>query len=164
MEGIIDVFPEKAPQTVIPFEPEKINAFLGTDVPVESMLDTFKRLDIRLEDGKLYPPSYRADLEGMHDIAEEVIRIYGYDKIPTTNFKSEAIVGGRIARQKSITDLNNLLTLHGFYEIQTYSFITRSIMTTLALPPIQGTRFGRDLQSARRRYQHYAHHSASERT
>lgn len=94
MEGIIDVFPEKAPQTVIPFEPEKINAFLGTDVPVDSMLDTFKRLDIRLEDGKLYPPSYRADLEGMHDIAEEVIRIYGYDKIPTTNFKSEAIVGG----------------------------------------------------------------------
>ena len=119
VEGIIDVFPEKAPQTVIPFEPEKINAFLGTDVPVDSMLDTFKRLDIRLEDGKLYPPSYRADLEGMHDIAEEVIRIYGYDKIPTTNFKSEAIVGGRNARQKSITDLNNLLTLHGFYEIQT---------------------------------------------
>ena len=42
VEGIIDVFPEKAPQTVIPFEPEKINAFLGTDVPVESMLDTFR--------------------------------------------------------------------------------------------------------------------------
>ena len=91
VEGIIDVFPEKAPQTVIPFDPEKINAFLGTDVPVESMLDTFKRLDIRLEDGKLYPPSYRADLEGMHDIAEEVIRIYGYDKIPTTNFNRKPL-------------------------------------------------------------------------
>lgn len=133
VEGIIDVFPEKAPQTVIPFDPEKINAFLGTDVPVESMLDTFKRLDIRLEDGKLYPPSYRADLEGMHDIAEEVIRIYGYDKIPTTNFKSEAIVGGRNARQKSMTDLNNLLTLHGFYEIQTYSFISPKYYDNIGL-------------------------------
>ena len=133
VEGIIDIYPEKAPQNVIPFEPEKINAFLGTDVPTASMLDTFERLEIRLEDGKLYPPSYRADLEGMHDIAEEVIRIYGYDKIPTTNFKAEAIVGGRNARQKNLVALNNLLTLHGFYEIQTYSFISPKYYDNIGL-------------------------------
>lgn len=133
VKGVIDVFPEKAPQNVIPFEPEKINAFLGTDVPVESMLDTFKRLEIKLEDGKLYPPSYRADLEGMHDIAEEVIRIYGYDKIPTTNFRVEAAVGGRTDRQKKIVALNNLLTLHGFYEVQTYSFISRKYYDNIRL-------------------------------
>ena len=135
VEGVIDVYPEKAPQAVIPFDPEKINAFLGTDVPTDAMTDAFRRLDIRLEDGKLYPPSYRADLEGMHDIAEEVIRIYGYDKIPTTNFRSEAIVGGRNARQKSMADLNSLLTLHGFYEVQTYSFISTKYYDNIGLAP-----------------------------
>ncbi len=133
VKGIIDVFPEKAEQAVIPFDADKINAFLGTDVPTESMLDTFERLDIKLENGNLYPPSYRADLEGMHDIAEEVIRIYGYDKIPTTNFRSEAIVGGRNARQNGMASLNSLLTLHGFYEVQTYSFISNKYYDNIGL-------------------------------
>ena len=135
VKGIIDVYPTKAEQTVIPFDPQKINEFLGTDVPYESMIDTFKRLDIKLEDGKLYPPSYRADLEGMHDIAEEVIRIYGYDKIPSTLFKAHAAVGGRNPRQKRIVELNALLTMHGFYEVQTYSFISPKYYDNIGLAP-----------------------------
>ena len=135
VKGIIDVYPTKAEQTVIPFDPQKINEFLGTDVPYESMIDTFKRLDIKLEDGKLYPPSYRADLEGMHDIAEEVIRIYGYDKIPSTQFRAQATVGGRNPRQKRIVELNSLLTMHGFYEVQTYSFISPKYYDSIGLAP-----------------------------
>ena len=135
VKGIIDVYPTKAEQTVIPFDPQKINEFLGTDVPYESMIDTFKRLDIKLEDGKLYPPSYRADLEGMHDIAEEVIRIYGYDKIPSTLFRAQATVGGRNPRQKRIVELNSLLTMHGFYEVQTYSFISPKYYDNIGLAP-----------------------------
>ena len=135
VKGIIDVYPTKAEQTVIPFDPQKINEFLGTDVPYESMIDTFKRLDIKLEDGKLYPPSYRADLEGMHDIAEEVIRIYGYDKIPSTQFRAQATVGGRSPRQKRIVELNSLLTMHGFYEVQTYSFISPKYYDNIGLAP-----------------------------
>ena len=135
VKGIIDVYPTKAEQTVIPFDPQKINEFLGTDVPYESMIDTFKRLDIKLEDGKLYPPSYRADLEGMHDIAEEVIRIYGYDKIPSTQFRAQATVGGRNQRQKRIVELNSLLTMHGFYEVQTYSFISPKYYDNIGLAP-----------------------------
>ena len=135
VKGIIDVYPTKAEQTVIPFDPQKINEFLGTDVPYESMIDTFKRLDIKLEDGKLYPPSYRADLEGLHDIAEEVIRIYGYDKIPSTQFRAQAAVGGRNPRQKRIVELNSLLTMHGFYEVQTYSFISPKYYDNIGLAP-----------------------------
>ncbi len=133
VKGIIDVYPAKAEQVAIKFDANKINEFLGTDVPEESMLDTFKRLDIELKDGVLYPPSYRADLEGMHDIAEEVIRIYGYDKIPTTNFRSEALIGGRNARQSSIVSLNNLLTMQGFYEVQTFSFISPKYYDNIGL-------------------------------
>ncbi|MBQ8759222.1 MAG: phenylalanine--tRNA ligase subunit beta, partial [Clostridia bacterium] len=133
VKGIIDVYAGKAPQNEIKFDAKRINDFLGTDVPEESMIDTFKRLDIELKDGILYPPSYRADLEGIHDIAEEVIRIYGYDKIPTTNFKSEAIVGGRNARQKSMVSLNNLMTQHGFYEVQTFSFISPKYYDNIGL-------------------------------
>ncbi len=135
VKGIIDVYPEKAPQNVIDFDPGKINEFLGTDVPLESMLDTFKRLDIRLENGKLYPPSYRADLEGMHDIAEEVIRIYGYDKIPTTLFNVQVDISGRNARQQKMVSLNNMLTLGGFYEVQTYSFISPKYYDNINLAP-----------------------------
>ena len=133
VKGIIDEYPEKAVQNTIKFDAAKINEFLGTDVPEENMLDTFARLDIKHENGVLYPPSYRADLEGMHDIAEEVIRIYGYDKIPTTNFKSEAIVGGRNARQKNMLTLNNMLTSHGFNEVQTYSFISPKYYDNIGL-------------------------------
>jgi len=133
VKGIIDVYAGKAPQNEIKFDAKRINDFLGTDVPEESMIDTFKRLDIELKDGVLYPPSYRADLEGIHDIAEEVIRIYGYDKIPTTNFKSEAIVGGRNARQKSMVSLNNLMTQRGFYEVQTFSFISPKYYDNIGL-------------------------------
>ena len=133
VKGIIDVYAGKAPRNEIKFDAKRINDFLGTDVPEEHMLDTFKKLDIELKDGVLYPPSYRADLEGIHDIAEEVIRIYGYDKIPTTNFKSEAIVGGRNARQKSMVALNNLMTQHGFYEVQTFSFISPKYYDNIGL-------------------------------
>ncbi|MBO4344012.1 MAG: phenylalanine--tRNA ligase subunit beta [Clostridia bacterium] len=135
VKGIIDVYPEKAPQNVIDFDPVKINEFLGTDVPLESMLDTFRRLEIKCENGKLYPPSYRADLEGMHDIAEEVIRIYGYDKIPSTMFSAQVSISGRTDRQQKIVSLNNLLTQSGFYEVQTYSFISPKYYDNISLAP-----------------------------
>lgn len=134
VKGIIDVYPKKPEQRVIKFEPERINAFLGTDVPVSEMEDIFKKLNIVLKDGNLYPPSYRADLECMQDIAEEVIRIHGFELIPTTNFKAEALVGRRNARQKTVMLINNLLTSRGFYEVQTYSFISPKYYDNILMP------------------------------
>lgn len=134
VNGIIDIYPEKPEQRVIPFDPCKINAYLGTDVSEEEMLRIFKKLEIKVENGCLYPPSYRADLECMQDISEEVIRIHGYDLIPTTNFKAEALVGRRNARQASIKLMDEMLTGEGFFEIQTFSFISPKYYDNILMP------------------------------
>lgn len=134
VKGIIDVYPEKPTQKAIPFNANKINAFLGTDVSEEEMKSIFEKLDIKLCDGILYPPSYRADLECMQDIAEEVIRIHGYDLIPTTNFKAEALVGRRNAKQKTVSLIDELLTNDGYYEIQTFSFISPKYYDSILMP------------------------------
>ena len=134
VKGIIDVYPEKPQKRAIPFDAAKINAFLGTDVSEEEMKAIFKKLEIDLVDGVLYPPSYRADLECMQDIAEEVIRIHGYDLIPTTNFKAEALVGRRNAKQTSIKLIDELLTGDGYYEVQTFSFISPKYYDNICMP------------------------------
>ncbi len=134
VKGIIDVYPEKYEQKVIPFDADKINAYLGTDVPEAEMLDIFKKLEIGVKDGNLYPPSYRADLECMQDISEEVIRIHGYDLIPTTNFKAEALVGRRNYKQNTLKLMDELLTNEGYYEVQTFSFISPKYYDNICMP------------------------------
>ena len=84
--GIIDVYPNKKEQVKIPFQPKRINEFLGTDIAEEAMIDIFKRLWIELKDGELLIPSWRTDLLCFADVAEEIARIYGYNKIESTSF------------------------------------------------------------------------------
>lgn len=134
VDGIIDVYGKKAPQTEIDFDAEKINRFLGTNIPEQFMLDTFKLLDIEYKNGKLYPPSFRADLLCMQDIAEEVVRIYGYNTIESSKFVAEALVGKRSDRQKYFAQINSLLISNGLYEIQTYSFISPKYYEKINLP------------------------------
>lgn len=134
VDGIIDVYGKKAVQAEIDFEPEKINRFLGTEIPEKFMLDTFKMLDIEYKNGKLYPPSFRADLLCMQDIAEEVVRIYGYNAIKSSKFVAESLVGRRNDRQKYLADINRLLRGLGLYEIQTYSFISPKYYEKINLP------------------------------
>ncbi len=124
VSGIIDVYPSKYEERHIVFNAERINKFLGMDISEEFMLNAFKRLEIKCENGIITPPSFRSDLECMQDIAEEVIRIYGYDRIPSTLFKGEAHVGKRNEKQNFILGFHNFMNANGMYEIQTYSFIS----------------------------------------
>ncbi len=133
VDGIIDVYPTKREIPSIPFDAEKINKFLGTDVPEKFMLDTLEALDIKYADGKVTPPSFRADIEEMPDIAEEVARIWGYNKIESTRFKGEAVNGGRDENQQFIADLSQMLINKGLYEIQTYSFISPKAYDSICL-------------------------------
>ncbi|HOO80808.1 MAG TPA: phenylalanine--tRNA ligase subunit beta, partial [Lachnospiraceae bacterium] len=86
VSGTVDVCEPLKEAVKIPFEPERINALLGTDVSAEEMLEIFEKLEILKEEGTnlLVMPSFRQDLLGFADIAEEVARFYGYDKIPVT--------------------------------------------------------------------------------
>ena len=77
VDGIIDIYPNKWVETVLPFTPARYNEFLGMRIPEEHMVNTLTGLGCRIEDGKIHVPSFRADLGCMNDIAEEVCRIYG---------------------------------------------------------------------------------------
>ena len=121
--GIIDEYPIKKQQLVLDFEPEKMNAFLGMDIPRDEMVEMLARLDFKVKNDKVYVPTYRGDIEGMADISEEVARIYGYDRIPTTLMKGEMVAGGKTDKQKLRDTVRNCLAANGLYEIITYSFI-----------------------------------------
>ena len=121
--GRIDLYPVRKEQTILPFEPEKMNRFLGLEVPEDEMKEILSRLEFEIKDGKIYVPTFRGDIEGMADIAEEVARIYGYDKIPTTMMQGCVVVGGKNKKQKLEDAVRGSLVSAGLYEVMTYSFI-----------------------------------------
>ncbi|MBQ8848846.1 MAG: phenylalanine--tRNA ligase subunit beta [Clostridia bacterium] len=120
----IDVYPTKAEPVVLDFDCEKINSFLGTDVSAEDMKKTLEALEVKVEGDTLIPPSFRADLGCMNDIAEEIARIYGYNKIRSTLIKGEMTQGGRTPKQQFEVDLENAMCGMGINQIQTFSFIS----------------------------------------
>lgn len=121
--GMIDIYPVKKEQTVLPFEPDKMNRFLGLEVSAAEMKEILARLEFEVKDDKVYVPTFRGDIESMADIAEEVARIYGYDKIPTTMMKGCVTVGGKSKKQHLEDVIRDSLTAVGLYEVTTYSFI-----------------------------------------
>lgn len=134
--GMIDVMGNVTDMQPLAFRPDKINAFLGTDIPTEDMVKYFDALEIKVDLDKMTvtPPSFRPDLEGEADIAEEVARFYGYDKIPVTLLSGEATCGMKTERQQIQDRVNELLTAQGMYEIYTYTFTSPSIFDKLNIP------------------------------
>ena len=134
VDGIIDVYPTKAEQTVLPFTPDRYNEFLGMNIPSEEMISTLTGLGCRIEDGKIYVPSFRADLGCMNDIAEEVCRIYGYDKIESSAMNAETTLGGRTDRQQFEVDTETALVGMGLSQIHTFSFISPKYYDKIRMP------------------------------
>ncbi|MBQ8432363.1 MAG: phenylalanine--tRNA ligase subunit beta [Clostridia bacterium] len=124
VDGIIDVYPTKTEQTVLPFTPARYNEFLGMNIPEEHMLSTLKGLGCRVENGMIYVPSFRADLACMNDIAEEVCRVYGYDKIESSTMNAQTTLGGRTAKQQFEVDVEKAMVGMGASQIHTFSFIS----------------------------------------
>lgn len=118
---------------------DKINALLGITVPTEAMCDILKRLDfgvsVKGDDMTLDVPPYREDIDGYPDIAEEVIRMYGYDHIEGTFMPTAAVTnGGYNDEQKAENALKRVLVDQGLYEISTYSFYSEKDLDTLRFP------------------------------
>ena len=134
VDGVIDIYPTKAEQTVLPFTPARYNEFLGMNIPTEEMIATLTGLGCRIEDEKIYVPSFRADLGCMNDIAEEVCRIYGYDKIEASAMNAETTLGGRTDRQQFEVDTENALVGMGLSQIHTFSFISPKYYDKIRMP------------------------------
>ena len=131
--GMLDVVGNVKERITIPFRPDKINKFLGTDIDESEMLRYFKALGIEVDNMTLIPPTFRPDLEGEADIAEEVARFHGYDKIPTTLLSGEATCGGKTPEQKLADKIGELLCAQGMNEIYTMTFISPSNFDKIGL-------------------------------
>ncbi len=134
VDGIIDINNAEYKPVTLPLEPDKINALLGTDISVDYMIKALELLGFQVDGMMITVPSWRTDVSRMADIAEEVARMYGYDKIPTTLVRGEATVGGRSGREKHERTAGQLCRSLGYSEILTYSFISPSYYDKIALP------------------------------
>ena len=125
------------PLRVLPFEPAKYNALLGTSVTEEQMLSIFKKLEVEVRDGKdgkeLVIPSFRQDLVGRADMAEEVARFFGYDKIPTTLPKGETTTGKLSFKLRIEQKARDIAEYCGFSQGMTYSFESPKVFNKLLL-------------------------------
>ncbi len=134
--GVVDVYPNPVAPKVLPFEPERYNALLGTDISKEDMLDYFKRLDLVYNeaDNTLTIPTFRQDLGCMADLAEEVARFYGYDNIPVSLPKGEATVGKKPFNQRVEDIAREICERNGFSGGMSYSFESPKVFDKLLLP------------------------------
>lgn len=136
VDGIVDVYPEPVKEKYLPFEPEKMNQLLGTEVSKEDMLAYFKRLEVEYDEAtnQLKIPTFRQDLNCMADLAEEVARFYGYDNIPTTLPRGEATLGGK-SKKELINDITrNIVEGNGFSGAMHYSFESPKVFDKLLIP------------------------------
>ncbi len=124
-----DLFEGEIKEKVIETTIDKVNGVLGITVPNDEILSILSRLGFKANvDGNkltVVVPLYREDMDSYPDIAEEIIREYGYDKIKPTLLKTSAITnGGLTEQQKSHEQLKNLLVGYGFNEMINYSFVS----------------------------------------
>ena len=134
VDGVIDVYPDKWQQTVLPFTPDRYNTFLGTHIPTEHMIRSLTGLGCTVKDGSILVPSWRADLGCMNDIAEEVVRMWGYDKIEASYMKAETTLGGRTEKQAFECRVSDHLADLGFSLIHTFSFISPKYYDKIRMP------------------------------
>lgn len=135
VQGMIDVCEPIKELNKIKFDPERINALLGTEVTREEMLAIFSMLEIRCdEEDMLLIPSFRQDLEGFADIAEEVARFFGYDKIPTSLPKCSATAGKLSYKLRIEQKARDIAEYCGFSQGMCYSFESPKVYDKLLVP------------------------------
>lgn len=134
--GIADIFPEKPEGKRLPFEPDKYNKLLGTDVSRADMLSYFEKLELKYNeaDNMIDIPSFRQDLLRSCDLAEEVARFYGYDRIPVTLPTGESTLG-RLSFKLTVEEIaRNVAQFSGFSQSMNYSFESPRAFDKLLIP------------------------------
>jgi phenylalanyl-tRNA synthetase beta chain len=136
--GVIDVNPMPYQPQTFTADAGRIRALLGMDIPTPTMVEILDKLSFSpVCDGdniRVTVPYWRLDVDGTADIAEEVLRIYGYDKIPSTLMNGEVTGGGRNHQQQVVLRVKHALCEMGLHEISTFSFITPRWLDMIRMP------------------------------
>ena len=131
VSGCIDVQNFTHTPNVIKFRPEKINGFLGTDISKDEMVSILKTLSFEFDGDDIIVPSFRPDVEAEADVAEEIARIYGYNKIESSALRGETTHGIKTPKQRLEDVAHDTLIAQGLYEIVTYSFTSPKVIASL---------------------------------
>lgn len=123
--GKIDKYPLSQAEIRIKLNVNKINSLIGTDLSRIEMIDILNKLEFVMENEMIVVPYFRTDIECLADVAEEVLRFYGYDKLVTTNPISNTTVGVRNKKQSIAVKVKEVLVNSGFSEIYTYGFLSQ---------------------------------------
>ena len=134
MDGVIDIVAKPYEPMVLDLCPDRINALLGTEIPVEFMVKTLRSLGFGVDGERVTVPSWRGDVEHYSDLAEEVARFWGYDVIEPTDLTGGGMAGGLTEKQAMERLTDSLCRGMGFTEIYTYSFISPSDYDKIGLP------------------------------
>ena len=134
VDGVMDVVAKEKAPTVVKLEPDKINALLGTELSEDLMREILVSLGFILNGDDIYGPSWRGDVEHYSDIAEEVARFYGYNKIPCTLMRGETTRGGFSEQQRFDRAIGGAVRALGYDEIITYSFISPTYYDKIRMP------------------------------
>lgn len=133
--GMVDCYPNPKKPWRVPFDWQKVNKLLGTDIPEQEMLHIFERLELGYDSEKkeVIVPTFRQDLECGADLAEEVARFFGYDKIPTTLPSGEG-TAGKLSFKLRVEELARSVAEYcGFSQAMTYSFESPRVFDRLSL-------------------------------
>ncbi len=144
VSGTVDCCNELPAPRELTVDPADINALLGVEVPTDIMVDILCRLGLNAtQNGHRLTcliPSRRDDIEGRADLAEEVVRIYGYDHIVSTPMQGTVMRGTLLPERKFQNQIKATLAAQGLHEISTYSFISAKAADTLSLPATDSRR------------------------
>ncbi len=134
--GCVDVYPHPVQPVDLPFEPEKYNRLLGTDVKADQMLGYFERLGLVYHEdtNRIDIPSFRQDLRCSADLAEEVARFFGYDNIPTTLPQGESTTGKKSLSGRVEDICRDVAEQNGFCGGMCYSFESPKVFDKLLIP------------------------------
>ncbi|EOT25518.1 phenylalanine-tRNA ligase, beta subunit [Eubacterium sp. 14-2] len=134
--GVVDVYGKVKEGRRIPFDAQKVNRLLGTQISKETMIGYFKKIDLDYDEEKdeVLVPSWRQDLECLADMAEEVARFYGYDNIPTTLPNGEATTGKLSFKLRVEEVAKNVAEYCGFSQGMSYSFESPKVFDRLLIP------------------------------
>ncbi len=134
--GEVDIYPEPVESRTIVFEPDAINTLLGLDLAEDDMLAIFTKLDLLYNPAtkEVIVPSFRQDLKETADLAEEVARFYGYDKIPTTLPSGQSMMGGLPFESLVSETLMDAAVSCGYSQGYMYSFESPKAYDLLGIP------------------------------
>ena len=137
VKGVVDCYPNKRESWELSYSPEKINKLLGTDVSEEQMQKIFEQIELKVDakNHVVTVPTFRPDLESQADLAEEVARFYGYDKIEPTLAAGTPTVGKRSVKQNITAIVKQNMLASGLCEAMTFSFESPKVFDKLNIAP-----------------------------